>query len=150
MIYAGKTLKHTSSKTLKQLCYISRRTCLISLLSAIVRTRRWSLSSYMICKTGQVRSEKHFLLRQISIILWQQGSGFGVKALFCILSTVQAVSSAVRVWWCWKSFLATHWASIVVLDGCGLNVSVYLHLVAEQPHSFMAITGLFQPVSHFI
>lgn len=44
-------------------------------------------------------------------------------------------------------------ATIVVVNGCGLNVSVYLHLVAVQACSFTAIIGLLQSViavSHFI
>lgn len=48
-ITAQHNSSNTSFQTLKQqLCYISRRTCLISLLSAMVRTRGWSLRSYVL------------------------------------------------------------------------------------------------------
>ncbi len=104
--------EHTTRRTLKQMCYSSRRPHRVPLLSAKNRTRRLQF-------TLAWSDESWFLLRHsdVSVRIWRKENESIDPS--CLVSTVQAAGGGVMVWgiFYWHTLhLSTNWASFKQLQ----------------------------------
>ncbi len=131
--------ERTTSRTLKQMGYSSRRPHRVPLLSDKNRKRRlqftqahrnWTIEE---CKNIAWSDESRFLLRHSDgrVRIWRKEHESMDPS--SIVSTVQAGGGGVMVWgiFSWHTL-----GPLVPIEHC-LNATVYLSIVADHVHPFM-------------
>ncbi len=130
--------ERTTCRTLKQMCYSSRRPHRVPLLSAKNRKRRlkftmthqhWTIEDW---KNVAWSDESRFLLRHSDgrVRIWRKEHESMPSS--CLVSTVQAGGGAM-VW----GISSWHTLSPLVPIEHRLNATVYLSIVADHVHPFM-------------
>ncbi len=136
--------KRTTRRTLKQMCYSSRRPHRVPLLSAKNRKRRlqftqahqnWTTEDW---KNVAWSDESRFLLQHSDgrVRIWRKEHESMDPS--CLVSTVQAVGGGVMVW----GIFSWHTLCPLVPIEHRLNATAYLSIVADHVHRFIQCTHL--------